>query len=574
MITMIALASAVVASAVSADTVRQRHSAHDRAVAAVQELVASVFDVQLRRLEVNGLQASPTYVEIARARSNSDQLVARDMRQLTDLFGQAEKLQGDEQAEVVRQTRAVARHIAVKLLAERRRVQKRLQISRVELLLRKMIRVEEQAISKARAWGDAPASKRRSKADQLVDQQLDLVVVNEEMISVLDELLATPGQQAFVARNVRKFLASQQLEEQLQQAAEQLDQLAAEAAMEHERAALAMLQQTLKVLQRSQQISAADREAAMQTVAAIRQQQQQVREKATASDLTTAPQRDALADEQHQVATALEKAQAMLSELFQLDEPSRAAVAAARQAEQNLKQGEQEPALQRQDDVLRRLAEMTETLKLALPDANTAERTRDLEALGQSLDSALETQADATAAAAKTPEQAKQLEDAVAAALKDADEMNDVGDVIESQLDQTQDLVREAQDALQDATAAAEQDRLQAAKSAEQSLLETAAEIESQLSEMRQSQQATPNSNPTAAANGSSNSQPSSGTTRDAGSSSVSGSPQDIAARGFADEPWFARLPPALRARLQTRTRRPAPRGYEEQLQRYFQSTD
>jgi len=41
--------------------------------------------------------------------------------------------------------------------------------------------------------------------------------------------------------------------------------------------------------------------------------------------------------------------------------------------------------------------------------------------------------------------------------------------------------------------------------------------------------------------------------------------------RAFAEEPWFAKLPPELRAAIQAKTRRRAPRGYEERLRRYFQ---
>jgi hypothetical protein len=42
----------------------------------------------------------------------------------------------------------------------------------------------------------------------------------------------------------------------------------------------------------------------------------------------------------------------------------------------------------------------------------------------------------------------------------------------------------------------------------------------------------------------------------------------------FKDEPWFAKLPPSLRNAIRARARRPAPRGYEERLRRYFESID
>ena len=38
------------------------------------------------------------------------------------------------------------------------------------------------------------------------------------------------------------------------------------------------------------------------------------------------------------------------------------------------------------------------------------------------------------------------------------------------------------------------------------------------------------------------------------------------------NEPWFAKLPPETQESIRTKARRPAPRGYEEKLRRYFDS--
>ncbi len=44
--------------------------------------------------------------------------------------------------------------------------------------------------------------------------------------------------------------------------------------------------------------------------------------------------------------------------------------------------------------------------------------------------------------------------------------------------------------------------------------------------------------------------------------------------RRFEKDPWFAKLPPALRGAIQSKSRGKAPRGYEERLKRYFESVD
>jgi hypothetical protein len=38
------------------------------------------------------------------------------------------------------------------------------------------------------------------------------------------------------------------------------------------------------------------------------------------------------------------------------------------------------------------------------------------------------------------------------------------------------------------------------------------------------------------------------------------------------NEPWFAKLPPETQESIRTKARRPAPRGYEDKLRRYFDS--
>lgn len=48
----------------------------------------------------------------------------------------------------------------------------------------------------------------------------------------------------------------------------------------------------------------------------------------------------------------------------------------------------------------------------------------------------------------------------------------------------------------------------------------------------------------------------------------------DAEARKLADESWFAKLPQELRQAMRARAQRRAPKGYEERLERYFQSAD
>ena len=56
--------------------------------------------------------------------------------------------------------------------------------------------------------------------------------------------------------------------------------------------------------------------------------------------------------------------------------------------------------------------------------------------------------------------------------------------------------------------------------------------------------------------------------------SSLSGEDSDATQQKFVKSPWFAKLPPDLQKAIQASARRPAPRGYEERLRRYFENID
>ena len=49
---------------------------------------------------------------------------------------------------------------------------------------------------------------------------------------------------------------------------------------------------------------------------------------------------------------------------------------------------------------------------------------------------------------------------------------------------------------------------------------------------------------------------------------------RDIQTRKLEQQPWFAKLPPELRAAIRADSQRRAPRAYEERLRRYFQAVE
>ena len=61
------------------------------------------------------------------------------------------------------------------------------------------------------------------------------------------------------------------------------------------------------------------------------------------------------------------------------------------------------------------------------------------------------------------------------------------------------------------------------------------------------------------------------GDSRAATSAGAAGAPAD---HHLTDDPWFARLPPAVRSAIRANAQRTPPRGYEDRLQRYFQNIE
>src|ERR1700722_2527930 len=73
-----------------------QRQAQERARAMARELVTSVLDLQLTKLEVNGLDKLPIYGEIKAMRKNIDRLIEADMAEVTNLLAQADGLPAAE----------------------------------------------------------------------------------------------------------------------------------------------------------------------------------------------------------------------------------------------------------------------------------------------------------------------------------------------------------------------------------------------------------------------------------------------------------------------------------------------
>jgi hypothetical protein len=549
--------------------------AHAQARDLATELVASIFDVQLRHLAENGLSEQPLYDEIRSSRDRIAQLASSEMEQLTVLLKKLQASPQDGRNELLADARVTARRIAVAMMAERQRLRGRLRSSRTLDLLRQMIALEQQAIVVTEGIPSRPVSEQLQSAEQLVQSHLDLAVLFDQLVLMLRQAEETVGLERISAVAALSHLTTAQTSVRILEATDFVKAGSYAEALLAEQSILGALIESLRLMQQSDKLEEEARRRALEAIAKTVKEQQELRRQTAATDLLEAKDRDAFSASQRAIAEQLEQLREQLSQLAQVGEQMLAATDAAQQAVKHLGEGQKEQAVERQDTVVNMLEDIAQHLSAEELDPDAlADRAAQLQELSTSLNDLVEKQAEASELAAADPASAAEIEAAIADALAEADDASQLSDGVETRLDEAQEAVAKAEQALEDGSPAAEQNRLEAVENAEKSLMEAVAEVQAQLSDVQQALEAANPSEANPSSDSTSKNEASSGTTRDAGSTSISEQGADVESRGFEKEAWFARLPADLQNRIRGATRRPAPRGYEEKLQRYFQTDD
>jgi hypothetical protein len=553
----------------------ERIDEHAEARELANQLVTTIFDVQLRHLEANELAELPVYAEILVSRDRIKLLASTDMQQLTHTLQQLQSEDVERRDELLAEARATARRIVIAMMAERQRLRGRLRTSRTTILVRQMIALEDQAIVATERLKSQPDSEQHRLARELVQSHLDLAVLFDQLMILLQQATEVDGQERISAAAALDHLAAELTKPRIAEAVELLKSGRYEAAAESERRILGALEEVQRLLQQGSILEQVARRKALEAIARTAKEQQEVRRQTQSKELLDAKQRDDLAGQQRRIVEQLEQLREPLSQLAQVDEQLLDASNAADQAAKHLGEGEKEQALEHQQTVLNTLDEIAQQLNAEALDPDAlADRAAQLEELSTSLNELVEKQSEASDMAASDPTSAAELEAAIADSLDEADDASRLSDDVEMRVDEAQEAVKKAQQALEDGSPAAQQSRLEAVENAENALLEAAAEVQSQLADTQQAMEA---ANPTEAnpsSESTSKNEASSGTTRDSGSNSISDQALDVEARSFENEAWFTRLPADLQIRIRAATRRPPPRGYEARLQRYFESRD
>jgi hypothetical protein len=130
---VLVLATASTLFAVEADNIRRKQQAQEKARLLATELVANVLDIQLTQLEENGLTKLPIFGDIKSMRGNVDVMVEKDMQGIIDSLVKVQELPAAERTKRFSEVRTQVREVVVKLMAERQKLYRRMQIQKIAL---------------------------------------------------------------------------------------------------------------------------------------------------------------------------------------------------------------------------------------------------------------------------------------------------------------------------------------------------------------------------------------------------------------------------------------------------------
>lgn len=495
------LASGIIAAAEKSDlALRRRYQAQQQARAMTTELVSSILDIQLRQFKENKLDKLPAYSDIETMKQNLDRLVDCEMQSVVELLAKAEGATDAERQTAMAEARTKGRAVVVALLAEQQRLRQRMRLAKIAAQARQLIDLETAIVGATQQLSEKPPAERERSTLEQIENQRDISVLNNQLLITLRELSKWEGTIATTASKGLDLLNKRQIEQELKNIDVALNGNQFAAAEKAESAAIKAWNELLEMVEEAQGLIDGNRDALSQAVDDLREKQAQLRDETKESKLDDPSQSEQLAEKQHAVHDELNELMEKLPQNPSSDPLAKQAADAAYEAEANLFEGKQQPALQQQEKVIESLSELSKQMR-QFAQANPKPSSDEL---------------------AKNQSSEKSTQPADAAQGR--------------QLDSNDKL---ANDAMRDA----KKTNQTAAQQQPGDAIEQSSEKVGNPAKGQQS-----------------------GSTP--GGNSAISPPQ----RSVEVEPWFAKLPPDVQKAIQARSRRSAPRGYEERMKRYFEA--
>lgn len=261
-----------------------RQQAQDNARSLAVDLVAAVLDVQLRQLEENGLAELPLYRDIQSMRANVSQLAAREMNDIVRLLTEAKSAPPRTADQKWTEAREAIRHVVAQLMAERQKLHRRMNVSRLASQAKAIVVQQERASALSRSLATLAAGERERAALHAIESQVDIESHFQQLLSGLNDVSHWGGEVAAGALDGLKIVRVYEITDQLHQACQALRRADVQATQTAQANAMVGLAALVERLDRLQGLENADRDAALRLVRELIDRQQQVRERCKAAE--------------------------------------------------------------------------------------------------------------------------------------------------------------------------------------------------------------------------------------------------------------------------------------------------
>jgi hypothetical protein len=481
------------AAGVEDSDLRRRQLAQERARALARELVSGILDVQVRQLAENGLTNLPIYDEIRDMQANIDALVEEQMAEVVRLLVLAQEGTREERLQHFNQARSKIRDVVVRLMAERQKLLRRMQVARLAAQVRELIALQTRTLQATDQLPERALDDRERAALDAAQDQRDVRSMFLVLVETLVDVSAWGGQVGAGASDGLRILKAAQVDPELDRAQTLLDGGSFQEATTSQKAVIKGLRALLEKVEQTQGLISGDREAALKMVRDLIAQQEQLRDQVRQTEQLAADQVEQLVAEQAQIHKSLGALSEMLEQAPASQPLLEQAKASAYEAAAQLFAQDQAATVAEQGRVIGALAEIEQQLQHELATLRddqsaaelAAERAR-LEQLRDDLQAVAARQERVVERAAEQPAEARREQQQVAADLAQAQQRaspdeTDLPGVIESRLADARAAVQESAGQLAEQSTEAAPARREAAVEAqgaiEQALAETTAQL-------------------------------------------------------------------------------------------------
>jgi hypothetical protein len=207
---------------VETDTIRRKQQAQEKARLLATELVGNVLDIQVTQLEENGLTKLPIYADIKSMRGNVDGLVEKDMQSIIDTLVKMQEAPAAERTKRFSEVRTQVREVVVKLMAERQKLYRRMQIQKIALQVQQLIALETKTRNATLKIQEKPKAEQEQATLTAIDDQSDVRQLYFALIDTLTDVSTWGGVAGAGASDGLRIVKVAQVSDELARAGDSL----------------------------------------------------------------------------------------------------------------------------------------------------------------------------------------------------------------------------------------------------------------------------------------------------------------------------------------------------------------